>query len=258
MKKLLQMLRDNARGERMPVNLVRADADGDQDPPEVTLYVYDVIDAYWGINAQDVAKAVAALDPSTTLHVRFNSPGGDVFEGRAIAQAIKQFQGKTIGHIDALAASAATTVALACDELEIAEGAFFMIHNSWTFTYGDKNDLTETADLLGKIDMAIAADYSACTGKPNDQVVAWMDAETWFSAQEAVDNGFCDRLMPAPDKTGKGAENRALARTWNLAAFAHAPKALTEPPPAPAPDVDEQLKAAADNRRRRLQLLALA
>lgn len=253
MNKLLQMLRDNARSERKPLNLVRNESTGD-----ATLYVYDVIDAYWGINSLEVAQMIAGLDPNATLSVRFNTPGGDVFEGRAIAQAIRMFKGKTLGYVDALCASAGTTIALACDQIEIADGAFFMIHNGWTYGYGDKNDLAKTVDLLQKIDGAIAADYVTRTGKTSDEVVAWMDAETWFSAQEAVDVGFCNRLMVAPEKTGDSTANRADARTWNLSAFTHAPKALTEPPPEPAPNVDAQLAAALANRRRRLQLLALA
>src|SRR3954471_4637366 len=106
MKRLMQMLRENASTERKPLNMVRAEGSTD-----ATLYVYDVIDSYWGVNATDVSKAISGLDPSTTLHVRINSPGGDVFEARAISAAIRNFGGKTIGHVDGLAASAATDIA---------------------------------------------------------------------------------------------------------------------------------------------------
>lgn len=249
MKNLMQMLRDNAATERKPLNVVRAEGSSD-----VTLYVYDVIDAWWGVNAQDVAKAVSGLDPDTTLHLRINSPGGDVFEARAISNAIRQFKGKTIAHIDALAASAATTVALACDEVEIAGDAFFMIHNAWTYAYGNKDDLAQTISLLTQIDAGIVADYAKRTGQKSDQVETWMADETWFTADQAVEYGFADRLMAAPEK----AENAASRKAWNLAAFANAPKALTEPP-KPVPQVDpEQLASAAENRTRRMRLLALA
>lgn len=249
MKNLMQMLRDNAATERKPLNVVRAEGS-----TEATMYVYDVIDAWWGVNAQDVAKAVAGLDDSTTLHLRINSPGGDVFEARAIATAIRQFKGKTVAHIDALAASAATTVALACDEVEIAADGFFMIHNAWTYAYGNKDDLAQTISLLTQIDAGIVADYAKRTGQKTDQIETWMADETWFTADQAVEYGFANRLMADPEKT----ENAARGKTWNLAAFSNAPKALTEPP-KPAPQVDpEQLAVAAENRARRMRLLALA
>lgn len=253
MKNLMQMLRDNAAGERKPLNLVRAEGSSD-----ATLYVYDVIDAWWGVNAQDMAKAIAGLDATNTLHLRINSPGGDVFEARAIANSIRQFGGKTIAHIDSLAASAATTVALACDEVEIAGDGFFMIHNAWTFAYGNKEDLAQSIVLLTQIDAGIVADYAKRTGQTTDQIETWMKDETWFTADQAVEYGFADRLMAAPEKSDK-AENHSAAKTWNLAAYGNAPKALTEPPkPAEPLITTEQLAEAAQNRARRMRLLALA
>lgn len=250
MKRLLQLLRDNAAQERKPLNLVRNEADND-----ATLYIYDVIDPWWGIGAESVAKAISGLDANATLHLRINSPGGDVFEGRAIRTAIKQHKGKTIAHIDGLAASAATTIADGADEVEMAPGSFYMIHNGWTWMYGNKHDCRKTADLLDKIDAAIVADYAGRTGLDMAQLVQWMDDETWFSADEAVEHGFASRLMEEPEKAGTS--NRAgldnQGRTWNLGAYEHAPRALTTPQPDPA------IEAAAQRARneRRLQLLNL-
>jgi ATP-dependent Clp protease protease subunit len=245
MKRLMQLLRENASAERKPVNLVRAEGSAD-----ATIYIYDTIDPWWGVNAKDVAQAVAVLDASTTLHLRINSPGGDVFEARAIAASLRGFGGKVVAHIDALAASAATTVAMAADEVEISDGAFFMIHNAWCMAMGDKTALTEMAALLGKVDDGIVADYAKRTGKPVDEIVTWMNAETWFTAQEAVDNGFADRLATIADKS-----KNATARTWNLAVFEHAPAALTDPV---APAVEEQMAAAHAQNQRRLRLLEVA
>lgn len=242
MKRLLQLLRDNAAPERRPLALVRADGSTD-----ATLYIYDTIDAWWGVNAKDVAQAIAPLDADTTLHLRINSPGGDVFEARAMATAIRSFKGKSIAHIDALAASAATTVALAADEVEISADGFFMIHNAWSIAIGDKSAMTEMAGLLDKIDQGIVADYAKRSGKTADEIVAWMDAETWFTGQEAVDNGFVNRLMAEPDK----AKDQG-GKTWNLGAFKNAPRVLTEPKSAPT---DEVMAAAYAHNRRRLQLL---
>lgn len=247
MKRLLQLLRENAAQDRKPLNLIRNEGDTD-----ATLYIYDVIDPWYGISAENVAKTIAGLDASTTLHLRINSPGGDVFEGRAIRTAIQQHKGKTIAHIDGLAASAATTIADGADEIEITTGGFYMIHNGWTWMYGNKHDCRKTADLLDKIDAAIVADYANRTNVDMTQLVQWMDDETWFSAEEAVQHGFATRVMPTPDKSGTANQ----ARNWNLAAFDHAPKALINTQP---PEADPAIEAAAQRTRneRRLQLLNL-
>lgn len=246
MKNFLQLLRDNAQQERKPLALVRAEGSTD-----ATLYVYDVIDAYWGVSAKEVASAIQALDPSVTLHVRINSPGGDVFEGRAIATAIAQFRGKTIAHIDGLAASAATSVANACGEIEIVSAAFYMIHNAWTFAYGNKNDLRTTAELLDKIDNSLVNDYAKRTGAKAEQIVEWMNAETWFTAQEAVDNGFATRVADEA-----AAADNAEKRAFNLAAYDKTPKALLEQKPkAPAEPDFAALRA---HNARRLKVLEFA
>lgn len=216
--KILQLLRDNAGREKRPLNLVRNGADA-------SLYIYDVISSYWGVSAIDVAEQLNNVGDATTLHVYLNTPGGDVFEGRAIMALIQRFAGKTIAHIDSLCASAGTSIALACAEVEMSDGAFFMIHNASGGVYGDKKVMRDTADLLEKVESSIVGDYTKKTGKNEAEIVAWMDAETWFSAAEAIEAGFVDRLAPEPAK--------ATSNTWNLAAFANAPKALA-PEPAPA------------------------
>ncbi|APW38978.1 hypothetical protein RD110_18665 [Rhodoferax koreense] len=252
-RKYLQLMRDNAGNERQPLNLVRA-----EDSTDATLYIYDVIDAWWGVSAAQVAPAIAALDPSTTLHLRINSPGGDVFEGRAIRTAIQQFRGKTIAHIDGLAASAATTIADAADEIEIAEGGFYMIHNGWTFAMGNKHEMRKNAELLDKVDAAIVADYARRTGLDVKQLADWMDAETWFSADESIEHGFANRLATLPDKAGDGANN-ASSRKWNLTAFDRTPKALLEaPPPKPDPEPEPDYAAFRAHAERRLRLLQIA
>lgn len=245
MKKLMQLLRDNAAKERKPLNLVRAE---DQ-PNEATLYIYDVIDSYWGVSAQMVAQAIAGLGKDVTLHIRINSPGGDVFEAEAMATAIRQHPGKTVAHIDGLAASAATRVASAASEVEISEGSFYMIHNAWTIALGDKHAMTESATLLDKVDGTIVADYARRTGASAEQITAWMEAETWFTAQEAVDNKFADRLAP----TASQAYN-STARQFNLAAYNKTPQALLQPAKQPEPDFAAQ---RAQNERR-LRLLQVA
>lgn len=246
--KLLQLLRDNAANERQPLQMLRNEAD-----KSATIFIYDVIDAWYGISAEQIGKTIMGLDPDTTLHLRINSPGGDVFEGRAIRTHIAQFAGKTVAHIDGLAASAATTVADGADEVEIVEGGFFMIHNGWTLAMGDKNEFRKNADLLDKVDVAIAADYSRRTGVGTEQLAAWMNAETWFSADEAVKNGFATRTAAEPSK---GSVSQNSRKRWNLAAYDKAPQALLEPVHTPAPEAEyEALRA---HNLRRLQVLQFA
>jgi len=203
MKKLVQLIRNNASREPAKVR-----AEGD----ETTIYLYDVIDDYWGVSAADITKALSELK-GKSVSLRINSPGGDVFAGRAMATAIAQ-HGDVTAYIDGLAASAATYVAIAAKNVVMADGGFFMIHNAWTMAYGNKHELKETAGLLDKIDQTIVNDYAKKSGKSADEIVAWMDAETWFTAQEALDNGFVNSVT-----TAAKAENK-----WDLSAYANAPK----------------------------------
>jgi ATP-dependent Clp protease protease subunit len=227
MKKILQLYRDNTGREKRPVNIVRNES-------EASLYIYDVIDSYWGVSAVNVIDAITQASDAEVLHVYINSPGGDVFEGRAIMAALARFQGKTIAHIDSLCASAATSIALACNEVEMSDGAFFMIHNASCIAWGDKADLREQANVLEKIEGAIVADYVAKTGKAETEIIAWMDAETWFSATEALENGFVDRITQAP------ADKAKVGNVWNLAAYSKAPANIAAPAaPAPATPVDQ-------------------
>lgn len=239
-KRLLQLLRDNA--QRPPQGLRMEQTD-----QSATLYLYDIIDSYWGVSAAEVAKQLASL-AGQAVNLRINSPGGDVFEARAMAAAIAQ-HGNVTAWIDGVAASAATYVATAAKTVNMAEGAFFMIHEAWSIGYGNKHDLTAMAGLLDKIDGTIVQDYARKTGQPADQLTAWMQAETWFTAAEAQANGFVDAVVPG----GAAQEPTAQARTWNLAAYEHAPKALLDPPPQE--DLHEPIRAQVERRLRLLEPL---
>lgn len=235
---LLQLMLNNRAKPRQ----FRVEAQG----TEASVYVYDVIgDWYEGTMAKEFVKELTALD-ADVIHLHINSPGGDVFEARAIATAIRAHPAKVVAHIDGLAASAASFIALAADEVEIAPGAFVMIHNGWTLAIGDKSVMTETANLLAKFDENLSQEYANETGQDLEQIKAWQDAETWFTAEEAIANGFADRLMETPSK----AQNM-----WNLSAYSKAPKALTEPEPKHEPDLSE-LRAANERRLKLLEVIA--
>lgn len=218
MKPLLQLLADN-RGR----GFFRAEKSGD----EATLYVYDVIvaDDFWGgVSAQAFVKELAAIK-APTIHLRINSPGGDVFAARAMEQAVREHPSNIIAHIDGYAASAASYFALAADEVQIAEGGFFMIHKAWTVAFGNADDLMDMAALLEKVDGSLIATYARETGQSAEQIGEWMAAETWFNAEEAVEHGFADKIAEAAPKA---------KAAWNLSAYAHAPKPAEEPSPIPA------------------------
>lgn len=259
--RLLKLLADN-RQAPLRQFAVRALAD---DEAEILLYdaiVDEQLEAeYWGgVAPLGFIQELRGITAST-IHLRINSPGGSVFAARAIEQALREHSARVVVHIDGLAASAATFIAMAGDEIVMAKGALFMIHNAWTFAYGNAADLKATADLLDKIDGTLVQTYADRTKQKPEQVADWMAAETWFTADEAVAAGFADRLAEA-EKAGQSAK-----ASWNLSAYAHAPGKGAAPAPAPAqkpaaaaPAPAPQPPATTDHRARqqqRLQVLAL-
>lgn len=214
MNNLFKLHMDNLARTRQPVNLV-------QNADSASLYIYDVISADWGVSALQVVDAIAQAGDAAVLNVFISSPGGDVFESRAIMAAIDRFPGKTVAHIDSLCASAATSIALACDEVNMNQGALFMIHCASGLAYGDKRVMRDTADLLEKVELSIIKDYTSKTGKTDDEVLSMMEAESWLTADQAKEHGFIDNVIEAKSKS---------KNTWNLSAYANAP------PPDPTPD----------------------
>lgn len=177
---------------------------------EATVYLYDAIDPYWGIDAGEFVKSLSEIT-AKTIHLRINSPGGATADAEAIQVALQQHPAKVISHIDGIAASAATYIALSADEVEIADGGLFMIHNAWGVAIGNKSEMIYFADLLGKIDANILRDYQAKTGASAEQIKTWMDNETWFTAQEALTNGFVDRIYGNTDAPEDEPEDKKAA-----------------------------------------------
>lgn len=221
---------------------------------EVEIFLYDHIvsseeEAEWwgGVAPESFVKAVYAVDKEATIHLRINSPGGSVFAARAMEHALRDHKGTVIVHIDGLAASAATFIAMAGDEVIMAKGAMFMIHKAWTGMWGNANDLRKEADLLDKIDGTLAETYASKTGKELAQVANWMADETWFTAAEALEHGFATSI----------AETETKAGAWNLSAYDKAPKPKAQTP-EPAPDPKpEPVTISDDHRARQVQRLAL-
>lgn len=192
---------------------VRAAAAGDN-----TITVYDVIgEDFWtggGVTVNRIDAALRKLGASTDVEVHINSPGGDMFEGIAIYNRLLEHSGKVTVKVMGLAASAASIIAMAGDEILIGPASFFMIHNAWVLAMGDRNALAETSAWLAPFDEAMAAVYAARTGRTTAEVTAWMDAETWMNGQQAVDRGFATGLLSA-DAIQEDATASAKARETN-------------------------------------------
>ena len=192
---------------------------------EATVYLYDEI-SMWGIEAKPFVEELNALDVDT-IHLRIDSPGGDVFAARAIHTAIKQHKAKVIAHIDGIAASAASFIAMAADEIEIVDGGFLMIHKALSFfdIFGYFNDdnlaelieeITKERGILSKVDDSIATDYAKRTGIDKAEILTMMKADTWLTADEALKMGFVDRIYE-----GEKAQNR-----HDLSIYANVPESL--------------------------------
>jgi len=153
------------------------------------------------------------------VELRINSPGGDVFAARAMAQAMREHPGKITAHVDGVAASAASLLAVSASETVMAPGAMMMIHEAWTIALGNKGDFLATAALLEKIDASIVETYQAKAGGDPAEWAALMAAETWYTGAEAVEAGLADRV--AEDKPA------AAQAAWDLSVYDKAPAAET-------------------------------
>lgn len=216
------LLRARNPGTAKRCELVRGQA-------EDTLYVYGVIGESFfddGITSEEFAQAVRG-SKAARLNLRINSPGGDVFEGVAMAQALRDFPGELVAYVDGLAASAATLLTTAAKQTLMAKGSMLMIHQAWTLAMGNADDLISQAALLEKIDGQIAQQYADRAGVTLDQAKAWMQAETWFTEAEAVEAKLADGLQGDKEPDADDAAN-ARIREWDLRAFQHAPAALLE------------------------------
>lgn len=157
------------------------------------ILIYDIVgqDQFGaGVTAVDVKAQLDGMEGDITL--RINSPGGDVFEGLAIHNLLKEHEGNVTVKIDGYAASIASVIAMAGDSIEMAKNAMFMIHNPYTFAIGDSDAMRKQADVLDKVKDSLITTYEARTNFSAEELSSLMDEETWFSAEESTGNGFAD------------------------------------------------------------------
>ena len=179
--------------------------------------IYDEIGAY-GVSAKGFLAELGALPEGTPVDLRLNSPGGSVFDAVAIHNALKRHEGTVTVWIDGIAASAASYIAMAGDEIVMPENAFLMIHDPAGLVMGTAEDMRAMAEALDKVKGSLVSGYATKSGRTPEEVSALMAAETWFDAGDAVAQGFADRLI----------EPVRIAAQFDIGRFRNAPPELVE------------------------------
>jgi ATP-dependent protease ClpP protease subunit len=172
-----------------------------KDEPD-TISIFDVIGSDpWtgeGTTAKRISGALRSIGDKPVV-VNINSPGGDMFEGLAIYNLLREHKGEVTVRVLGVAASAASVIAMGADKVQIARSAFLMIHNAWVVAVGNRHDMRAMADTLEPFDRAMADIYAARTGEEMKAIGKLMDSETWIGGSDAVDQGFADSLLDSDD-----------------------------------------------------------
>lgn len=190
---------------------------------EAEIMIYDEI-GYWGVTASDFIRDLTEVKAST-INLRINSPGGDVFDGVAIYNAVKRHTAQVNVFVDGLAASAASFIAMAGDRVSMSPHSQLMIHEASGLAIGNAEDMRKLAEMLDKTSDSIAAIYAERAGGTTEEWRARMKDETWYTDQEAVDAGLADEIA--------GVENSARHAVQNQAPE---PEPIVEPEPEPEPE----------------------
>lgn len=194
-------------------------------PDEAELMLYDEIGGWYGATADQFIADLRGIT-APNLRVRINSPGGSVFEGIAIANALRSHPGTVVVQVDSVAASIASVIAMAGDRVEMAPNAMLMIHEASGVCLGNASDMEEMARLLALISDNIADAYVAKAGGTREQWREAMRAETWYLPEDAVTAGLADDALSIP-KTGEPVEPEPdevepdMQRAWDMAAYGY-------------------------------------
>jgi len=193
-----------------------------------TISMYDVIgEDYWsggGVTAKRISAALRAIG-SNDVVVKINSPGGDMFEGIAIYNLLRAHPAKVTIDVLGWAASAASIIAMAGDEIRMGLGSFMMVHNAWGVVVGNRHDMRDAATLFDGFDSAITDIYQARTGLKRAEITKLMDSETFMGASDAVTNKFADLVdeaMSGNAGTKNTSDRSIMARRQAEAALAKA------------------------------------
>ena len=244
---------------------VRAASSGDN-----VISIYDVIGENWegtGVTTKRVSAALRSIGEREVV-VNINSPGGDFFEGVAIYNLLREHRAKVTVQVMGLAASAASVIAMAGDEILMGEGAFLMIHNAWAVAIGNRHDMAEAARLLAPFDEAMAKVYATRSGITAAEAARLMDDETWIGADRAMEDGFADGLLDGaaatkePKQTGgrkalalveaamaKAGHSRSMRRETLSSLFSGKPSAADSAMPSAGHDTAALLQTLISNIR---------
>lgn len=211
-----------------------------EDPKVGELDIYGEIadSSWWGdeVTPKQFKKDMDALGDISVLNVYINSPGGDVFAGQTIYSILKRKKCAVNVYIDGLAASAASVIAMVGraegNTLNMPSNAMLMIHNPWSIAWGYASDMRQMADTLDKIRDSIVAVYKDGSGLEEKDIIELMDAETWMSAQDALDYGFIDHINDAKQVA-------AMVGDFDLSRFKNVPKELAKSKEAPSKSLDK-------------------
>lgn len=217
---------DPAALERWPSDMRAAE----EQAPTNTISILDVIgEDFWtggGVTSKRVAAALRSIG-DREVFVDINSPGGDFFEGVAIYNQLRAHPNKVTVRVLSLAASAASIIAMAGDDIQVGKAGFVMVHNVWSRVVGNRHDLADAIGTLREFDESMASVYAARAGVEKADATAWMDKETWFNGEKAVEAGLADGFLPADATRRDGSSTRAdmtLRRADALLAKAGMPR----------------------------------
>ncbi len=214
------------------------------------IWLYDQIgDSFWGegISAKTFQRELSAMGKVDEISVRINSPGGDVFDGLAIYNQLKSHPARVVVDVDGLCASIASVIAMAGDDIRMASNAHMMIHNPHGMAVGDAAEMQRVAALLDQVKGSLVDTYAARTGNGRPQIEAWMDDETWLTAEVAVQHGFANAVTGA---------QQVSASFGLLRNFRHVPRHLHASAARPARDMAAVRVSEQHRRMRALQIPA--
>lgn len=218
----------------------------DADAGELMLYGDISSSTWWGdeVTPKQFKADLDELGDIKQLNIYINSGGGDVFAGQAIYSMLKRHTATKTVYIDGLAASIASVIAMAGDKIIMPANAMLMIHNSWTVVAGNKERLRKIAEDMDKIDDTIITTYQAKTGIDADEIKALMDAETWFTAEEAKQRGFADEIETEKQlaAAADGGFFMLNGQRFDLSRYQNAPQIAENRAGTPEPVSDSQRK----------------
>lgn len=207
------------------------------------IWLYDQIGASFfgdGITAKAFQKELTALGKVSTINLRVNSPGGDVFDGFAIYNQLKQHPARIEVDVDGVAASIASIIAMSGDEIRMAKNSLMMIHDPAGFAAGGESEMLRVAALLKTIKGNLAATYVDRTGNAKPKVEEWMSDETWFTAEQAAQHGFADKIT----------EESRVTACFDYKNFRNVPETLKRRMTAQQPKLDMRRLAISEQGRR--------